>query len=83
MPIMTMKTAISLPDPVFEAAEALAKELGVSRSELYTEALKAYLQKYNRDQILHKLNLVYAEEPSEPDPALTKMQFISLPREDW
>ncbi|PSB32679.1 hypothetical protein C7B82_05345 [Stenomitos frigidus ULC18] len=78
-----MKTAISLPDPVFKEAEALAKQLGVSRSELYTEALKAYLRKYNRDQILHKLNEVYAEAPSEPDPALTKMQFMSLPHEDW
>ena len=78
-----MKTAISLPDPVFEEAEALAKQLGVSRSELYTKALKAYLQKYNREQILHKLNQIYAEEPSEADSVLSKMQLMSLPREDW
>jgi metal-responsive CopG/Arc/MetJ family transcriptional regulator len=49
-----MKTAISLPDPVFEEAESLAKQLGVSRSELYTKALKAYLRKYNHDRILHQ-----------------------------
>jgi metal-responsive CopG/Arc/MetJ family transcriptional regulator len=78
-----MKTAISLPDPVFEEAEALAKQLGLSRSELYTKALKAYLQKYNRDRILHELNQVYAEELSEPDPALATMQLMSLPHEDW
>lgn len=35
-----MKTAISLPDSVFEEAEALAQQLGLSRSELYTKALK-------------------------------------------
>ncbi|MFM5891936.1 MAG: ribbon-helix-helix domain-containing protein, partial [Dolichospermum sp.] len=45
---VAMKTAISLPDPVFEEAESLARQLGVSRSELYTKALKAYLRKYNR-----------------------------------
>jgi metal-responsive CopG/Arc/MetJ family transcriptional regulator len=78
-----MKTAISLPDPVFEAAESLARQLGVSRSELYTKALKAYLRKYNRDQILTKLNQTYAEESSEADPVLTKLQFMSLPNEDW
>jgi metal-responsive CopG/Arc/MetJ family transcriptional regulator len=78
-----MKTAISLPDIVFEKAESLAKQLGVSRSELYTKALQAYLQKYNREQTLDKLNQIYAEESSEPDPVLTKMQYISLPREDW
>ncbi len=52
-----MKTAISLPDSVFEEAEALAQRLGLSRSELYTKALQAYLRKYNRNQILNKKQL--------------------------
>jgi metal-responsive CopG/Arc/MetJ family transcriptional regulator len=78
-----MKTAISLPDSVFERAEALAQRLGVSRSELYTKALQAYLKRYNREQILLKLNQVYATESSEIDPVMTRMQFMSLPHEDW
>ncbi|MBD2776365.1 ribbon-helix-helix domain-containing protein [Iningainema tapete] len=78
-----MKTAISLPDSIFEEAEALAQQLGISRSELYTEALKAYLRRYNREQMLSKLNTVYAKESSELDPVLAKMQFMSLAREDW
>jgi metal-responsive CopG/Arc/MetJ family transcriptional regulator len=78
-----MKTAISLPDPIFEEAESLARQLGVSRSELYAKALKAYLQKYNHDQTLNKLNQIYSEESSDPDPVLTRIQFMSLPKEDW
>lgn len=78
-----MKTAISLPDPIFEEAEALAQKLGISRSELYTEALKAYLRRYNREQILSKLNEVYSQECSELDSVMAKMQFMSLPYEDW
>jgi metal-responsive CopG/Arc/MetJ family transcriptional regulator len=78
-----MKTAISLPDSVFEAAEVLAPQLGFSRSELYTKALQAYLKKYNCDQILPQLNQVYAKESSELDPAMARMQFMSMPREDW
>jgi metal-responsive CopG/Arc/MetJ family transcriptional regulator len=78
-----MKTAISLPDSVFEEAEGLAQKLGLSRSELYTEALKAYLRKYNRDQTLQKLNQVYSEQPSELDPMVAMMQYASLPCEDW
>ncbi len=78
-----MKTAISLPDSVFEEAEALSAKLGLSRSELYTKALKAYLHKYNRNRILNKLKQVYSEESSELDPLLTRMQFLSLPCEDW
>lgn len=78
-----MKTAISIPNSVFHEAEALAKQLGISRNELYTKALKAYLRKYNRNQILEKLNQVYSEESSDLDPVLAKMQFMSLDREDW
>ena len=78
-----MKTAISLPDPVFEQAEALAQQLGLSRSELYTKALRAYLKRYKRDQILLKLNQVYDRESSEVDPVMARMQFMSLPRENW
>jgi metal-responsive CopG/Arc/MetJ family transcriptional regulator len=78
-----VKTAISLPDPVFQEAEALAHKLGMSRSELYTQALKAYLQRHNQDRILSKLNEVYSEESSELDPVLAKMQFMSLSHEDW
>ena len=78
-----MKTAISLPDAIFQEAEALADQLGVSRSELYTQALQAYLQKYNCQQILSELNQVYAQEFSTLDPVMTKMQLMSLPHEDW
>ncbi|AOY80856.1 hypothetical protein BJP36_13980 [Moorena producens JHB] len=78
-----MKTAISLPDSVFEEAEALAQQMGLSRSELYLKALKAYLKRYNRDQILQKLNEVYSKESSELDPVMAKIQFMSLPNEEW
>ena len=78
-----MKTAISLPDSVFQEAEALAQQLGLSRSELYTNALKAHLEKYRRSQIVHKLNQVYVEESSALDPVMAGMQFLSLPSEDW
>lgn len=34
------KTAISLPEDVFEQGEQVAAEMGISRSELYTQALR-------------------------------------------
>ena len=78
-----MKTAISLPDPVFHEAESVAKRLGISRSELYAKALAEYLKKYNNDQITAKFNEIYAEEDSTLDPRLAAMQFAILSREDW
>jgi metal-responsive CopG/Arc/MetJ family transcriptional regulator len=78
-----MKTAISLPDSVFAEAEALAQQLGLFRSELYSTALQAYLSKYNRQQILSKLNNVYSEELSDLDSTIATMQFMSLSHEKW
>ena len=57
----TMKTAISLPDKVFYAAEETAQNLGISRSALYVDALTEYLEKYNRKNITEKLNEVYGD----------------------
>jgi hypothetical protein len=80
-----MKTAISIPDPVFEAAEDLAKRLGKSRSQLYAEAVRQYLERHRDQDITRRLNEVFDAEPelAEPDPVLKEMQYRSLPKEDW
>ena len=78
-----MKTAISLPDPVFHAAESAAKRLGISRSELYATALADYLKKYDDAQITAKYNEIYSEEDSTLDPAIAQLQYMSMPSEEW
>ncbi len=80
-----MKTAISIPDEVFSAAERAAKALGVSRSELYTNAVREFVARYGRENITRKLNDVYLEQDdaSKLDPALQAIQEQSLQHEDW
>jgi len=46
-----MKIAISIPDPLFEAAEEFVKRMGLSCSQLYAVALQEYLQSDKRDEI--------------------------------
>ena len=77
---LTMKTAISIPDPVFEAAERAAGRLGISRSELYARAVQAYLDALRKDDVTRRLDDVYASEPSRMDPVLAAMQSRSLRR---
>ena len=48
-----MKTAVSLPDELFERAEELAARLGKSRSQVYREALAEYL--FRREQRISAL----------------------------
>jgi metal-responsive CopG/Arc/MetJ family transcriptional regulator len=53
-----MKTAISLSDELFEAAERQAKRAGKSRSQLYAEALEEYLVRHSPDEITEAMNRV-------------------------
>lgn len=82
---MIMKTAISIPDDVFEAAERAAKKLGMSRSEFYVKAVREYIERYGRENVTEKLNEVYsgAEAGTGMDPVLAQLQNASLPRENW
>ena len=73
-----MKSDISIPNPVFQAAENLAKKMGVSLSELYTAALNAYVAEHQKENITETLDQVYADEPSTLEPELIKMQIVSL-----
>ena len=78
-----MKTAISLPDEVFESADALAERLGLSRSELYATAVAEYVAKHRDQDVTARLNDVYAGEPSGLDPALRSAQARSVGRSEW
>lgn len=78
-----MKTAISIPDSVFEEAENLARRLRLSRSELYTRAVRAYLDAYRPTRIREALDRVYSVEDSHIDPALFRAQLEVLPDEAW
>jgi metal-responsive CopG/Arc/MetJ family transcriptional regulator len=78
-----VKTAVSLPDPVFEAAEQLAKRLGMSRSELYASAIAEFIKQHRGQGVTELLNRVYREEESALDPVLESLQLRSLSKEKW
>jgi hypothetical protein len=78
-----MKTVISIPDPLFHAAERAAKRQKVSRSRFYAKALAAYLKSKREKGIKKALDAVYASEPSEPDPFLAVAAYHVLSTEKW
>lgn len=58
---MNMKTAISLPDHLYNDAEKTAKSLGIPRSQLFAKALEEYISKYKRGEVTEKLNEIYGK----------------------
>jgi metal-responsive CopG/Arc/MetJ family transcriptional regulator len=77
-----MKTAISIPDDVFESADELARELGVSRSELYANAITEYVAKHRGRDVTAILNEVYGTESSGIAPRLREAQGRSVGKSD-
>lgn len=80
-----MKTAISLPDPLFQAAELLATRMGISRSELFQRAVQAFLREHQDEGVTEALNKVYglASQEARLDPLLEQLQLGSLPKDEW
>jgi metal-responsive CopG/Arc/MetJ family transcriptional regulator len=77
-----MKAAISLPDDVFEAAEAVVEARGWSRSRLYTEALRQYLKREDPDQITRQLDEVHGQ-PDKDREFRRKANLKTAQASDW
>lgn len=78
-----MKIAVSIPDPVFDAADRLAKQRHVPRSQVVAEALKEYTSRHEAEAVTAKLNDVYAAHESTVGYPLTEAQLNSLEHEAW
>jgi len=78
-----MKTAISLPNELHAAADAFARRLGLSRSQLYADALRDYLSRHDEDTITARLNEVCAAVEGPMPDDLRQNASRQLLREEW
>jgi hypothetical protein len=79
-----MKTAISMPDNLFHAAEKLAKRLGMSRSELYQKAVARFLEQQGGDVVREALDRVYAKTSNRDlDPLIKAAGENILLDDEW
>lgn len=60
-----MKTAVSIPDNIFLAAEETAKRLKIPRSQLYSKAVEEYISHHKNEYVTEKLNAVYSKNPDK------------------
>jgi len=78
-----MKTAISVPDEVFELSDRLAKKLKVSRSAVFAMGVKKLGEDFDGEEITRNLNAYYSNNRAEIDPVIVQMAVLSLPKEEW
>jgi metal-responsive CopG/Arc/MetJ family transcriptional regulator len=78
-----MKTAVSIPDDVFQEAERLARHLKKSRSQLYSHALREYVARHSEDDVTEAINKVCDEVGAEGDAFALAAGRRTLKRTEW
>lgn len=78
-----MKTAVSIPDEIFQRAERLAKRNRRSRSELYAAALDEYVARHSPDEVTDVMNRVCERVGDEKDEFITAVGQRTFDRIEW
>ena len=78
-----VKTAVSIPAPVFAEAERLARRLKKSRSELYSNALAEYLARHAPDRVTEAMNRVCADLGEGVDEFVSAASRRLLEHSEW
>lgn len=78
-----MKTAVFVPDGLFEQADRLANQLSISRSELYARALKELVDRVGSAAVTKQLNAAYATVDSSLPPDIVASARRTLLRSGW
>jgi metal-responsive CopG/Arc/MetJ family transcriptional regulator len=78
-----MKTAVSIPDDIFEKADRLAKRSKRSRSEVFAAALREYVARHAPEEVTEAMNMACKEIGSHQDEFVNGAGQSLLRRVDW
>jgi metal-responsive CopG/Arc/MetJ family transcriptional regulator len=78
-----MKTAVSIPNEVFERAERLARRARKSRSQVFSSALREYLARHAPDEVTEAMDRVCSAVGEQRDPFVARAAQQTLERSEW
>lgn len=78
-----MKTAVSIPDDIFQKAEKLAKRGQRSRSEVFTAALGEYVARHAPDEVTNAMNQVCDAVGDQSDAFVKAASRRTLSKSEW
>jgi Ribbon-helix-helix protein, copG family len=78
-----MKTAVSIPDDVFEKVERFARRSKRSRSEIYSAALREFIARHGSDEVTEAMNRVVDDIGDEPDEFVAAAARHILENTEW
>ena len=78
-----MKTAVSIPDQVFEQAERLARRTRKSRSHVFSNALREYVARHSPDDVTEAMDRVCEHLGDQRDSFVARAARDTLQRGEW
>ena len=78
-----MKTAISIPDELFESAERLIAKLKISRSRLYSRAIAEFVARHDEDVVTQQMDQALREMEAPYEEFSKEASRQVLRREEW
>jgi metal-responsive CopG/Arc/MetJ family transcriptional regulator len=78
-----MKTAVSIPDDVFQEAERLARRTKKSRSQLFSDAVREYVARHAPDEVTEAMDRVCADLGRPTDKFVSSAANRILERTEW
>jgi len=78
-----MKTAVSIPNELFDVAERLARRSRKSRSRLFSDALREYVARRSPDRITEAMDEALAEIGESNDPFVAAASRRRLEQSEW
>lgn len=64
---ISVKTAISMQQHLFDEVNELASELNVSRSKLFVLAIEEFLKKNENKKMLDQINVAFIDSPDKEE----------------
>jgi metal-responsive CopG/Arc/MetJ family transcriptional regulator len=78
-----MRTAVSIPDDVFEKVERLARREKRSRSEVFSAALREYVARHSPDEVTEAINRVCDQVGDPSDEFVAAAARRVLENTEW
>jgi len=78
-----MKTAVSIPDDVFEKVERFARRAKRSRSEVFSAALREYIARHSPDEVTEAINRAVDEIGDQSDEFVAIAAHRILEKTEW
>src|SRR5207244_209333 len=78
-----MKTAVSIPDDVFEKVERLVRRSRRSRREVFSAALQEYLARHAPEEVTDAMNRVCADVADQANGFVATASWHALEKTEW